>query len=113
MKKRISQLLAIMLFAGTILIAAAPAPAPAFTNACGSGGHTGNTTTERASAWWNSVNDPDCWVQAAAKCDVSPSGTGTWYWASKKKLGFVSVYDCDWNITKEELVLWGYGWGPQ
>lgn len=112
MKQRISRLLVVAVMAASTLVITS-APAPAFTNACGTGGHTGNRTTELAQAWWNSVNDPDCWVRVAAKCDVSPSGPGTWYWGGKAYIGQTSFYDCDWNSTQKELVTWGYGWGPQ
>lgn len=111
MRKKTIQLLVIAMIAGAALVVTAPAPA--FTNACGTGGHTGNTTTEEARAWWDSVNDPDCWVRAYAKCDVSPSGNGDWYGGWAAHIGYTSIYDCDWNDEANELVNWGYGWGPQ
>lgn len=112
MRQRVTALS--MVIAMSVLMLSTALPAHAFTNACGTGDHTGNTTTDEASAWWNSVNDPDCWVQVAAKCAVGVGGAGaTWYWGSKKYIGSTSVYDCDWNSTQRELYTWGYGWGPQ
>ncbi|MGH8874153.1 MAG: hypothetical protein ACRDVM_02715 [Acidimicrobiia bacterium] len=96
------------------LVATLAIPAVAFTNACGNGTHSGSYTNDDAWAYWNSVNDPDCWVQVAAKCGTTPtSGDATWYWGAKVYIGSTSYYDCDWNFSKTEIQNWGYGWGPQ